>query len=86
MARRRPYVRSCERASGSGERGVPVELDKQFVLDELKKQGQSQQVQQALAQLPQVIDHQRDAALLEQLGIDPGQLVEKAAQAGIAKL
>jgi hypothetical protein len=63
-----------------------MELDKQFVIEELKKQGQSQHVQQALDELPAKIDHEKHAALLEKFGIDPGQLAEKAAREGIAKL
>lgn len=63
-----------------------MEFDKQFVIDELKKQGQSQQVQQALDQLPAKVDHEHDAALLEKLGLDPGQLAKKAAKEGLAKL
>ena len=43
-----------------------MQIDKQFVIDELKKQGQSAQVQDALAKLPATIDHERDAALLMQ--------------------
>ncbi|HEY7398154.1 MAG TPA: hypothetical protein VH538_07625 [Gaiellaceae bacterium] len=63
-----------------------MELDKQFVVDELKKQGQSQQVQKALDELPEKIDHEQHAALLEKFGLDPGQLAEKAAKEGLAKL
>lgn len=63
-----------------------MQLDKQFVIDELKKQGQSAQVQKALAELPAKIDHNQHAALLEKFGLDPGQLAEKAAKAGLAKL
>lgn len=63
-----------------------MEFDKQFVIDELKKQGQSQRVQQALDELPAKVDHERDAALLQKYGIDPGQLAEKAAREGLAKL
>ena len=63
-----------------------MQFDRQFVLDELKKQGQSQRVQAALTELPAKVDHEQHAALLEKFGLDPGQLAEKAAQAGIAKL
>jgi hypothetical protein len=31
-------------------------------------------------------DHEQHAALLMKFGIDPGQLAEKAAKAGLAKL
>lgn len=63
-----------------------MQLDKQFVIDELEKQGKSEHVQQALDQLPEKIDHEQHAALLEKFGIDPGQLAEKAAKAGISRL
>jgi hypothetical protein len=63
-----------------------MKFDRQFVLDELKKEGQSEKVQQALNELPEQIDHEQHAAMLEKLGIDPGQLAEKAAKAGIAHL
>jgi hypothetical protein len=63
-----------------------LQLDKQFVIDELKKQGQSQHVQKALDELPAKIDHEKHAALLEKFGLDPGQLAERAAKEGIGKL
>lgn len=47
-----------------------VHLDKQFVLDEL----------------PEKIDHEQHAALLEKFGLDPGKLAEKAAERGISSL
>jgi hypothetical protein len=55
-----------------------MELDKQFVLDELEKQGQNEQVQKAIQELPDKIDHERHAAMLEKFGIDPGKLVASA--------
>ena len=63
-----------------------MQLDKQFVIDELKKQGQSQEAQKALDELPAKIDHEQHAAVLEKFGLDPGQLAEKAAKAGLARL
>lgn len=63
-----------------------MQFDKQFVLDELKKEGQSDKVQHALDELPEKIDHEQHAALLEKFGLDPGKLAEKAAQRGIASL
>jgi hypothetical protein len=56
------------------------------VVDELKKQGQSQHIQKALEELPAKVDHEQHAALLEKFGIDPGKLVQRAAQEGLAKL
>ena len=63
-----------------------MQFDKQFVIDELKKQGQSQQVQKALDELPPKVDHEQHAAQLQKLGLDPGKLAEKAAKEGLAKL
>ncbi|MDX6413559.1 MAG: hypothetical protein QOH23_969 [Gaiellaceae bacterium] len=63
-----------------------MKLDKQFVIDELKKQGESEKAQKALNELPAKIDHERHAALLLKFGIDPGQLAEKAAKKGLASL
>ena len=63
-----------------------MKFDKQFVLDELKKEGQSDQVQKALDELPEKVDHEEHAALLEKLGVDPGTLAEQAAKRGIAEL
>jgi hypothetical protein len=63
-----------------------MQLDKQFVLDELRKEGQSDQVQRALDELPAKIDHEQHAALLQRLGLDPGKLAEKAIERGIASI
>ncbi len=63
-----------------------MQFDKQFVVDELRKQGQSERVQQALAQLPEKVDHEQHAQMLEKLGLDPGKLAEQAAERGLASL
>jgi hypothetical protein len=63
-----------------------MKFDKQFVLDELKKEGDSAKVQQALDELPEKVDHEQHAAVLMKLGIDPGKLAERAAERGIASL
>jgi len=63
-----------------------MQIDRQFVLDELKKQGKNDHVHKALAELPAKIDHEKHASLLMKFGIDPGQLAAKAAEAGIARL
>jgi hypothetical protein len=63
-----------------------VKIDKQFVLDELRKEGQSAQVQKAIQELPDEIDHDKHAELLTSLGIDPGKLAAKAAEKGVAAL
>lgn len=63
-----------------------MQLDKSFVLDELRKEGSSEQVQKAIQELPEKIDHEQHAALLEKFGLDPGKLAEKAIQRGMARI
>jgi hypothetical protein len=63
-----------------------MQLDRQFVLDELRKAGRNQHVEQALQELPEKIDHDQHAQLLEKFGLDPGKLAEKAAQRGLSDL
>jgi len=63
-----------------------MKLDKQFVLEELRKEGQSQRVQEAIQKLPEEVDHEQHAALLEKLGLDPGKLAAKAAERGVTAL
>ena len=53
-------------------------LDKNSVIDELRKQGQSEKVQWALDELPARIDQERHAAALQKFGLDPGELIAKA--------
>jgi hypothetical protein len=63
-----------------------MQLDKKFVLEELRKAGQSKHVEQAVQELPEKIDHDEHAQLLEKFGLDPGKLAQEAAQRGIASL
>jgi hypothetical protein len=60
-----------------------VQLDKQFVIDELRKQGQNEQVQKAIQELPDKIDHEQHAGLLTKFGIDPGKLAASAIERGM---
>ncbi len=57
-----------------------MKLDKDFVIEELRKQGKNEQVQKALQELPDKIDHEQHAQMLEKLGIDPGHLAQKFAE------
>jgi len=63
-----------------------MKFDRQFVLDELKKEGQSEQVKKAEQELPEKIDHEVHSDLLTKFGLDPGKLVERAVEKGIASL
>jgi poly-D-alanine transfer protein DltD len=63
-----------------------MQLDKQFVIDELRKAGKDEHVQKAVQELPDKVDHEEHAQQLEKLGLDPGKLAEKAAERGLASL
>jgi hypothetical protein len=68
------------------ERSTAMQLDKEWVLDELRKEGQSAKVQQAIQELPDKIDHDQHAELLTKLGFDPGKLAAKAVESGLGNL
>jgi hypothetical protein len=56
-----------------------MELDKQEIVDLLRKEGKNEHVQKALQELPEKIEHEEHAQMLQQkFGIDPGKLAEKA--------
>jgi hypothetical protein len=58
-----------------------MQLDKQDVVDLLRKECKNEHVQTALQELPDKIDHEQHAQMLEQrFGIDPGKLADKAIQ------
>jgi hypothetical protein len=63
-----------------------MQIDKSFVIEHLREAGKSHKVQQALDELPDKIDHNEHAQLLEKVGVDPGQLAEKAAKRGLGSL
>jgi hypothetical protein len=50
---------------------MTVKLDKQFIVDELKKQGESTKAQKVLDAFPAKIDREEHAGLLMKLGVDP---------------
>jgi poly-D-alanine transfer protein DltD len=54
-----------------------MQIDKSTIISELEKQGKNEHVQRALEELPDKIDHEQHAQLLEKFGIDPGKLVAK---------
>jgi hypothetical protein len=58
-----------------------VQLDKNEIIDLLRKEGKNEHVQRALKELPDKIDHEQHAQMLqEKFGIDPGKLVRKVAE------
>jgi poly-D-alanine transfer protein DltD len=63
-----------------------MQIDKSFIISELEKQGKSEHVQKALAELPDKIDHEQHAQMLEKFGLDPGKLAADAAKKGLSSL
>jgi hypothetical protein len=59
-----------------------VQLDKNMILDLLRDRGQQDQADQAAQQLPDQVDTDRDAGLLQQFGVDPQELVQKFMSGG----
>jgi hypothetical protein len=63
-----------------------VQLDKNMILDFLRERGQQDQAAQAEQQLPDQVDTDQDANLLQQFGIDPQELIQKFMGGGLPKL
>jgi len=54
-----------------------VELDKNQILDFLREQGKSDQASQAEQELPDQVDTDQHADLLQRFGINPQELLQK---------
>jgi F420-dependent methylenetetrahydromethanopterin dehydrogenase len=55
-----------------------MEIDREHVIQLLREKGKDEEVQHAIDQLPEKVDHEKHAQELQKLGIDPGELVAKA--------
>ena len=54
-----------------------LQLDKNMILDLLRERGQQDQASQAEQQLPDQVDTDQHAGLLQQFGLDPQELIQK---------
>ena len=54
-----------------------MEIDKNTVLGLLREQGRDDQVDQASQELPDQVDTDRDAGLLEKFGVNPQDLLSR---------
>jgi hypothetical protein len=54
-----------------------MQFDKQTVIDLIQQQMGSQQAAQAAQQLPDQVDHEQHADLLQQFGVNPQDLLTK---------
>jgi hypothetical protein len=58
-----------------------MEFSKDEIVDLLRKHGKDEHVQKALEELPEKIDHEKHAQMLEEkFGLDPGKLAAEAAE------
>jgi hypothetical protein len=54
-----------------------VQLDKSMILDLLRERGQQDQASQAEQELPDQVDTDQHAGLLQRFGLDPAELAQK---------
>jgi hypothetical protein len=54
-----------------------MEIPKDKILDMLRQQGKGDQVDQADQELPDQVDPERDAGLLEKFGLQPKDVLSK---------
>lgn len=59
-----------------------MQIDKQQILDLLHERGQNLQAQQAEKDLPDQVDSEGDAELLERFGVNPADLVARDPDGG----
>jgi hypothetical protein len=52
-----------------------MQIDKQTILDFLHANGQHDEAHQAESELPDQVDHEQHAGLLEKFGINPQELL-----------
>jgi len=57
--------------------GSRMEIPKDKILDLLRERGEHDKVERADQELPDRVDPERDRGILEQLGIDPQDLLGK---------
>ncbi|HEV2872524.1 MAG TPA: hypothetical protein VG409_14045 [Actinomycetota bacterium] len=54
-----------------------VQLDKNMILDLLRERGQQDQASQAEQELPDQVDTDQHAGMLQKFGLDPQELIQK---------
>ena len=63
-----------------------MQLDKNMILDLLRERGQQDQASQADQELPDQVDTDQHANLLQKFGLDPQELIQKFTGGGLPKL
>jgi len=59
-----------------------LQLDKNMILGLLRERGQQDQASQAEQELPDQVDTDQDAGLLQKFGLDPQELLQKFMSGG----
>lgn len=59
-----------------------MQIDKSMILDLLRQQGKGDQADQAQQELPDQVDTDQDAGLLEKFGLSPQELIAKVTGGG----
>ena len=54
-----------------------MQLDKSMILDLLRERGQQDQASQAEQELPDQVDTDQHAGLLQRFGLDPAELAQR---------
>jgi hypothetical protein len=54
-----------------------MEFNKQEIVTLLRERGEHEKANQAEQQLPEQVDHEQHKGLLDQIGVDPQELVGK---------
>jgi hypothetical protein len=54
-----------------------VQIDKEQIINLLRDQGDQDKAQKAEQELPDQVDTDRDAGVLQRLGIDPSDLISR---------
>jgi hypothetical protein len=54
-----------------------MQIDKDMIVNLLRDRGDEQQAEQAREELPEKVDHEKDANLLERFGVNPMDVVGK---------
>jgi hypothetical protein len=62
-----------------------MQIPKEQILDFLRSRGEQDKASQAEGELPDQVDTDQHAGLLQKLGIDPGDLVSQLAGGDIGK-
>ena len=59
-----------------------MQIDKSQILELLRSQGKDDKASQADSELPQQVDTEQDAGLLQKLGIEPAALIKMVTGGG----